>query len=200
MTTPVATDGFNIDQMFTTGDARIFIGDGTTTITKPTIAAIKAHMTGGTKIAGLIDLGDTKIDESITFEEEAAEYTNKGTLQHRVLKEIQTKAPVSSFKITSVQPRSGRILKWYYGGGTEGAGFFDTPLAADSKPIEVPALLVLKDGTDLFPGFAPRASIKRAGPITFPIDDYAEVPLQGTILDPQSGSPFTWYSDTFKAA
>ena len=58
-------------------------------------------------------------------------------------------------------------------------------------------LVILKDGTDLFAGWAPRCSIKAAGPVTFPVDEFAEAPLQGTVLDPATGSPFTWYSDTF---
>lgn len=199
MTTPVV--GFDINEMFVTGDARIYIGDGSTTITKPTLTQIQDHVSGTTPIAGLVDLGDTKIDESITFEEDSAEYTTKGTLQHRVLKEIMTKAAVSRFKITSVQPRNGLIMQLYYGGGSVAApGVFDTPLASASKPFEVPALLVLKDGNELFPGWAPRASIKRSGPITAPVDEYVEVPLEGTILDPQSGSPFSWYASTFNSA
>lgn len=192
--------GFQIDEMFTTGDARIFIGDGTTTVTMPTPEAIADLIEEGTPIAGLIDLGDTKIDETIQFEEDEAQYDTRGTLQHRTLKETLTTAAVSRWAVNSVQPRSGRVMELYYGGGTEGAGYFDAPSAANSSPIEVPVLIIFKDGSDLFPAFIPRSSVRRNGPITFPMDDFAEVPLAGTILDPQSGAPIRWYSETFEAA
>ncbi|WP_134324714.1 hypothetical protein [Cumulibacter soli] len=194
-------DGFVIEEMFEAGDARILMGDGVTTVTMPTLTAIEAYIADPVAgaIAGLVSLGDTKIDETIQFEEDAATYENRGTLQHRVLKETLTQAAVSRFTLNSMQPRKGRIMELYYGGGTEGDGYFDAPAAADSKPIEVPCLIIFKDGLDVFPAFMPRVSVRRNGPITFPMDQFAEVPLAGTILEPETGTSTRWYSETFTA-
>lgn len=186
------------DLTFAAGTGRILFSK-TLVTTAPTPAEVQAYIDDPTTpMADFAwDLGHTSLDEGFQFEGDDGTTKVLGTFQKKVLREVQDEPPVDRFTVISNQPKDSEILKLYYGGGTTTAGGFQAPSTALSAPTVGSALLILVDGVDAYAAFCRKVSIKRNGQITFPPGELAQVPLQGTILDPDAGPPIEWIDEKF---
>lgn len=197
---------YNESAMFMQRTVRVLLGDVEATI--PLLADIKTFVTGDgsttdpyeTPPTGFVDLGNTSIDTGVSFEQDDATTETRGSAQNKKIREIETAPAVERFTVVSLQPKDGDVMKLYYGGGTAAAGSFSAPRSSETAIAEKSALLVFIDGTEVLPAYCPKVSVKRNGVATFPTDDYAQIPLVGTILDPSTGSPTVWLSDDFVAS
>jgi len=191
---------YDEDLMYIMHTARVLLG--TKEATAPTISDITTFVTGGyeTPPTGFDDLGNTDIDTSITFSQDDATSETRGSLQNEKIREIITQAAVEYFDVNSLQPKDSDVMSLYYGGGTVTSGQFAAPRSTAITATEKSALLVFVDGTDVFPAYMPKVSIKRNGVMTFPKDNWVQVPLRATVLDPSTGSPTVWLSSDFTAA
>lgn len=184
--------------LYMTKTARVLLG--AVEAATPALADVETFVTGdyATPPTGFIDLGNTDIESGIAFEQDDATTETRGSFQNEKIREIQTQAAVERFVVNSLQPKDGEVMKLYYGGGTSAIGSFAAPRTGGT-PTEKSALLVFVDGADVFPAYCAKVSIARNGVMTFPKDDWVQVPLKATILTPSTGSPTTWLSDDFTA-
>lgn len=195
---------YNEDLEFMQRTVRVLLG--TAEAATPALADIKTFVNGDssatpavdpyeTPPTGFVDLGNTSMNNVVAFEQDDATTETRGSAQNKKQREIETAPAVERFTVNSLQPKDGDVLKMYYGGGTVATGSFSAPRSSDTAETVKSALLVFIDGSEVYPAYCPKVSIARNGVVSFPVDDYAEVPLKGTILDPSSGSPTIWLSD-----
>jgi hypothetical protein len=166
------------------------------TATKPTTTQLATFVSAGTVPSGWTALGHTDLDNVLTFGSEGGDTSVKGSWQNPALREITTSTLVEYFDVNSLQLLDKTILSLYHGGGSAATtNEFATPDAATTT--EKATTLVMVDGTSAVALYCPKASIKKAGDMTFAADDFVKIPLRFTPLKYSTNPKSIWISAGF---
>ncbi len=163
---------------FSATTGRLLTGNVGTT--KPTQSQIDAYMNSGTALTGLTDIGHTNSETGFVNDGTEATSETRGSYQNRQLKVVVTEEATEFVTTESLQVTDPLVLAMYYGGGTQTAGEFAVPQS--SAPVEKAMLLIRRDGTKNVGEWFYKVAIQRNGPITYPTDSFALVPLKFTAL------------------
>ncbi len=166
-------------------------------LTGGTTPAVNVAVTtpGSSTMTGWKYVGHTDLDEDFEADEEGGDSEVRGTRQTPALRE-RVEATTEYVGLNLVQlDRDSFTL--YYGGGTAGVGFFDSP--DSTAAAELAVLVIYIDGTSTVRRvgeYHPKASVRRNGPVSREAEGFMRLPIRYTPLKMQ-GQPVTrWLGET----
>ena len=164
--------------------------------TPPTLAQVQAFAADTSVLpAGYTNFGHTGVEPE--FGSDGGETEVKPTWQNAAFDEVTTSEAVDYFIAKSCQIGDPEVLTAYYGGGTQGAGFFDAPLTSIVQERDF--LLVMFGRRGAVGLWVPRVSVRKEGPIEVSTTEFIQLPLRFTFLQKTGAPRLRWIHQNFTA-
>jgi len=171
----------NDDAVFTAAKGYIF--RGAVDALPPTQQLVFDYVDAASTLTGFTLIGHTSRDDLPEFGFDGGDTETKGTWQSAALRTVQTDPPVDFVTFNLVQLDED-TLELYYGATNEAAvtGTYSVNGAVGGE-TKASLVVLLIDGTEKMAFYANNVGLRREDAIALATDDFAVLPMRGTVLD-----------------